>query len=104
MTRNKMIVVLIAAIAASVWGEALPVAAAWAEETETQVWIIVGTVSGSEDTTLTRQVAGIRAELQRLSAETGAQANKRIRPPMTPDCASRPEALMVVEAALGICK
>jgi len=104
MTRTVMIVGFIAAIALSFGGAALSVAPAWAEETETQWWIIIGTVSGSDGLTLTQQVAAIRAELQKLSVGTGAQANKTIHPPLTPDCASRPEALMVVEAALGLCK
>ena len=92
MTRTVMIVGLIAALVLSLGGAALSVAPAWAE------------LNASESEVLAlKQVAAIsRGELKKLSAGTGAEA-KRIALPVTPDCASRPEALMVIEAALGLC-
>ena len=93
MTRNVMVVGLIAALVLSLGGAALSVAPAWAEVK----------ASESEVLALKQEVATIRAEGQKLSAGTGAKA-KRIDLPVTPDCASRPEALIVIEAALGLCK
>jgi hypothetical protein len=93
MTRTVMIVGLISALVLSLWGAALSVAPAWAEVK----------ASESEVLALKQEVATSRAELQKLSAGTGAEA-KRIDLPVTPDCASRPDALLVIEAALGLCK
>jgi len=93
MTRTAIIVGLIAALVLNFWGAALSVAPAWAELN----------ASESEVLALKQEAATSRAQIQKLSAGTGAKA-KRIDLPVTPDCASRPEALMVVEAALGLCK
>ncbi|MBI4380330.1 MAG: hypothetical protein HY574_03975 [candidate division NC10 bacterium] len=93
MTRTLMIVALIAALVLNLWGAALFVAPAWAEVK----------VSESEVLALKQETATIRAKGQKLGAGTGANA-KRIDLPVTPDCASRPEALLVIEAALGLCK
>jgi len=93
MTRNVMVVGLIAALVLSLGGAALSAAPAWAEVK----------ASESEVLALKQEVATIRTELQKLSAGTGAEV-KRIDLPVTPDCASRPEALIVIEAALGLCK
>jgi len=93
MTRTVMTVGLIAALALSLWGAALSVAPAWAEVK----------ASESEVLALKREAATRRAQRQNPSAGTGAEA-KRIDLPVTPDCASRPEALIVIEAALGFCK
>jgi hypothetical protein len=84
---------LISALVLNLWGAALSVAPAWAEVK----------ASESEVLALKQEAATIRAELQKLSAGTGAEA-KRIDLPVTPDCTSRPEALLVIEAALGLCK
>ena len=92
MTRTVMIVGLIAALVLSLGGAALSVAPAWAEVK----------ASESEVLALKREVATSGAQRQKLSARTGPEA-KRIALPVTPDCASRPEALMVIEAALGLC-
>ncbi len=43
------------------------------------------------------------SDLQKLSLGTEAET-KGIDLPVTPDCASRPEALVVDEAARGLCK
>jgi hypothetical protein len=91
MTRTVMIVGLIAALALNFWGAALSVAPAWAE------------LNASEVFALKQEAAASRAQIQELSAGTGAEA-KRIGLPVTPDCAGRPEALIVIEAALGLCK
>ena len=93
MKRNVMIVGLIAALVLSLGGAALSVAPAWAEMK----------ASGSEVLALKQEAATSRAQRQKLSAGTGAEAN-RIDLPVTPDCSSRPEALLVIEAALGLCK
>jgi len=93
MTRNVMIVGLIAALVLSLGGAGLTVAPAWAEVK----------ASESEVLALKQEATTSRAQLQKLSAGTGAEA-KRIDLPVTPDCASRPEALIVIEAALGLCK
>jgi len=84
---------LIAALVLNLWGAALSVAPAWAEEK----------ASESEALALKQEAATSRAQLQELSAGTGAEA-KRLDLPVTPDCASRPEALIMIEAALGLCK
>ena len=93
MTDTVMIVGLISALVLNLWGAALSVAPAWAE------------VKGSESEVLAlkQEAATSRAQRQKLSAGTGAEA-KRIDLPVTPDCSSRPEALIVIEAALGLCK
>jgi hypothetical protein len=88
-----MIVGLIAALVLNFWGAALSVAPEWAEVK----------ASESEVLALKQEAATSRAERQKLSARTGAEV-KRIALPVTPDCASRPEALLVIEAALGLCK
>jgi hypothetical protein len=93
MTRTVMIVGLIAALVLTLGGAALAIAPAWAELN----------VSESAVLALKQEVATNRAQIQKLSTGTGAEA-KRIDLPVTPDCASRPEALMVIEAALGLCK
>jgi hypothetical protein len=93
MTRNVMILGLIAALVLSLGGAPLSVAPAWAEVK----------ASESEVLALKQEAAASRAPLQKLSAGTGAEA-KRIDLPVTPDCSSRPEALIVIEAALGLCK
>ena len=93
MTRNVMVAGLIAALVLSLGGAGLTVAPAWAEVK----------ASGSEVLALKQEAATSRAQRQKLSAGTGAKA-KRIDLPVTPDCASRPEALIVIEAALGLCK
>ena len=93
MTRTVMVVGVIAALVMSLGGAALSVAPAWAEVNASENGVLA----------LKQEVATIRAEPQRLSAGTGAEA-KRIDLPLTPDCASRPEALLVIEAALGLCK
>jgi len=93
MTRTVMIVGLIAALVLSLGGAALSVAPAWAEVK----------ASESEVLALKQEAATSRAQRQKLSAGTGAEA-KRIDLPVTPDCSSRPEALIVIEAALGLCK
>lgn len=93
MTRTVMIVGLISALALSLWGAALSVAPAWAEVK----------ASESEVLALKQEAATGRAQLQQLSAGTGAES-KRIDLPVTPDCSSGPEALLVIEAALGLCK
>jgi len=93
MTDTVMIVGLISALVLNLWGAALSVAPAWAEVK----------ASESEVLALKQEAATTRAQRQKLSAGTGAKA-KRIDLPVTPDCASRPEALIVIEAALGLCK
>jgi hypothetical protein len=93
MTRSVMIVGLIAALVLSLGGAALSVAPAWAEVK----------ASESEVLALKQEAATSRAQRQKLSAGTGAET-KRIDLRVTPDCASRPEALIVIEAALGLCK
>jgi len=93
MTRTVMVVGLVAALVLSLGGVALSVAPAWAEVK----------ASESEVLALKQEAATIRAQRQKLSAGTGAKA-KRIDLPVTPSCSSRPEALMVIEAALGLCK
>ena len=93
MTRSVMIVGLVAALALSLGGAGLSVAPAWAEMKS----------SKSEILALKQEAATNRAQRQKLSAGTGAEA-KRIDLPVTPDCSSRPEALLVIEAALGLCK
>jgi len=93
MTRTVMVIGLIAALVLNLGGAALSVAPAWGEVK----------VSESEVLALKQEAATIRTELQKLSAGTGAEA-KRIDLPVTPDCSSRPEALLVIEAALGLCK
>jgi len=93
MTDTVMIVGLISALVLNLWGAALSVAPAWAELN----------ASESEVLALKREAATRRAQRQNPSAGTGAEA-KRIDLPVTPDCASRPEALIVIEAALGFCK
>ena len=93
MTRTVMIVGLIAALALNLWGAALSVAPAWAEVK----------ASESEVLALKQEVVTSRAKVQQPSAWTGAAA-KRFDLPVTPDCSSRPEALIVIEAALGLCK
>jgi len=93
MTRTVMTVGLIAALVLSLGGAALSVAPAWAEMK----------ASGNEVLALKQEAATSRAKVQKLSAGTGAEA-KRIDLPVTPDCSSRPEALIVIEAALGLCK
>ena len=93
MTRNVMVVGLIAALVLRLGGAALSVAPAWAEVN----------ASESEVLALKQEAATSRAQRKKLSAGTGAEV-KRIDLPVTPDCASRPEALMVIEAALGLCK
>jgi hypothetical protein len=93
MTRTVMIVGLIAALVLSLGGAALSVAPAWAEVK----------ASESEVLALKQEVATSRAQRQKLSLGTGVEA-KRFDLSVTPDCASRPEALIVIEAALGLCK
>jgi len=92
MTRTMMIVGLIAALILSLGGAALSVAPAWAEVK----------ASESEVLALKQEAATSRSELQKLSV--GAGDAKRIDLPVTPDCSSRPEALLVIEATLGLCK
>ena len=93
MTDTVMIVGLIAALVLNLWGAVLSVAPAWAEVK----------ASESEVMALKQEAATSRAQRQKLSARTGAEA-KRIDLPVTPDCVNRPEALLVIEAALGLCK
>jgi hypothetical protein len=93
MTRNVMVAGLIAALVLSLGGAALSVAPAWAEVK----------ASESEVLALKQEVATSRAQRQKLSLGTGVEA-KRFDLSVTPDCASRPEALIVIEAALGLCK
>jgi len=93
MTRTVMVVGLIAALVLGLGGAALSAAPAWAEVK----------ASESEVLALKHEAATKRGEGQKLSAGTGAKA-KKIDLPVTPDCASRPEALIVIEAALGLCK
>jgi hypothetical protein len=93
MTRTMMTVGLIAALVLSLGGAALSVVPAWAEMKASKTEVLA----------LKQEAATSRAQRQKLSAGTGVEA-KRIALPVTPDCSSRPEALLVIEAALGLCK
>ena len=93
MTRTVMIVALIAALVLSFGGPALSIAPAWAQAKATE----------DELVPLKQQVATIEAQLQQLSSRE-ASASRAIEVPTIPECINVPEALLVVEAAMGHCR
>ncbi len=91
MTRTSMIVGLIATLVMTPLGPAFSITAAGAETK----------ANGNDLLVLKQEIATIQAELQKF----GAQAEtKKIDFPTTPDCVSLPEALLVSEAARGLCR
>ena len=100
MTRTVMIVALIAALVLSFGGPALSVAPAWAQAkaTEDELVPLKQQVAGLE-----QEVASIEAQLQQLSSRE-ASASRAIEVPTIPECINVPEALLVVEAAMGHCR
>lgn len=92
MTRTVKIVGLIVALVLTFGGPALSVAPAWAE----------GNAIESEVVALKQEVASIEAQLQKLESRDGS-TSRGTEVPATPECIHEPEALMVDEAAQGLC-
>ena len=92
MTRTLKIVGLIAALVLTFGGPALSITPAWAQATAT----------GDELLALGQEVATLEAQLQKLTSRDGSMTGA-IEAPTTPECISLPEALMVDEAARGLC-
>ncbi len=93
MTRTVKIVGLIAALVLTFGGPALSITPAWAEEK----------ASESEVLALKQEVVAIEAQLQGLTSRDGS-TTEDIKVATTPECSSLPEALMVDEAAQGLCR
>ena len=107
MTRTLMILSLIAVLATSSLAFAsgvvgFPIGPGGSLES-TSAGSNVTKAPGKEVVALSDETTAIPSDLQKLSVATEAET-KRIDLPVTPDCASRPEALLVDEAARGLCK
>jgi hypothetical protein len=107
MTRTLLILSLIAVLATS--GQAFasgivgfPIGPGGSLES-TSAGSTVTKAPGKVVVALSDDTTAILSDLPKLSLGTKAET-KRIDLPGTPDCASRPEALLVDEAARGLCK
>ena len=107
MTRTLMILSLIAVLATSSQAFAsgvvgFPIGPGGSLES-TSAGSKVTKAPGKEVVALSDETVAILSRLQKHSIGTEAET-KRIDLPGTPDCASRPEALLVDEASRGVCK
>ncbi len=98
MTRNVMIVGLIAALVMTFGGPALSTRPAWAQATEDELLPLKQEVA-----TLEQGVGSLDTQLQKLTSRDGSTSGA-IEAPATPSCRSVPDALMVIEAVLGHCQ
>ena len=107
MTRTLMILSLIAVLATSSQAFAsgvvgFPIGPGGSLE-PASAGTKVTTAPGREVVALSDGTSSILSDFPKLSIGTEAET-KRIDLPGTPDCASRPEPLLVDEAARGLCK
>ena len=107
MTRTLMILSLIAVLATSSQAFAsgivgFPIGPGGSLESAS-AGSKVTTAPGKTVVALSDETTAILSDLPKFSVGTEAET-KRIDLSVTPDCASRPEALLVDEAARGLCK
>jgi hypothetical protein len=107
MTRTMMILSLIAVLVTSSQAFAsgivgFPIGPGGSLES-TSAGSTVTKAPGKDVVALSDDTTAILSDLPTFSVGTKAET-KRIDLPVTPGCASRPEALLVDEAARGLCK
>ncbi len=101
MTRMMMIVGFIAALVLTIGGPGFHVTPAHAEKMEADMAMMKAT--GTDLMSLKQEIAGIRAELEKLSMRAGSMA-KMVDSAASNYCASVPDALLVSGFAPGLCK
>ncbi len=102
MTRMMMIVGFIAALVLTIGGPGFTISPAGAAEMM-QADMAMMKATGTDLMSLKQEIAGIRAELERLSMRAGSMA-KMVDSAASNYCASVPDALLVSGFAPGLCK
>ncbi len=102
MTRTMMIVGFIAALVLTIGGPGFTISSAGAAEMM-QADMAMMKATGTDLMSLKQEIAGIRAELERLSMRAGSMA-KMVDSAASNYCASVPDALLVSGFAPGLCK
>ncbi len=94
MTRTLMIVTLIATLVLSFGSPVLSITPAWAQATTTE----------NELLALRQQVASLEVQVQRLASRDYGSTTGDLEAQATPECIKLSDALMVTQAARGLCR